>query len=150
MLNVSESVSVIISAYNRPDFLQTAIQSVLKQKYPIQEIIVVDDYSPVNLESVVLLFGEKKLRYIRSESNLGANHSRNIGLQLASSTWVAFLDDDDIWLENKLIEQFTALQKHQVLVSLCSYEFLETGDRYSALESGFVSIDKLKIHRIPC
>ena len=121
-------ISVVISAYNRPDYLEAALASVLSQSLPAKEIIVVDDCSPIELKPVVESFRNVMIRYIRSESNMGANASRNIGVQSASGEYVAFLDDDDIWKENKLERQFKVLNDTtDCNAVLCGFEFLESG-----------------------
>lgn len=122
------SISVVISAYNRPDYLKASLESVLSQSLSPEEIIVVDDCSPTELLPVIESFETEKIIYIRSEKNMGANASRNIGLQRATCDYVAFLDDDDIWKENKLERQLKALNDAKKCNAvLCGFEFLESG-----------------------
>src|SRR5690606_36349872 len=103
-------VSVVISAYNRPDYLQNAIASVLSQTVSDYEIIVVDDCSPVSLETVLRDIA-CPVRYHRLARNSGANKARNEGVRLAQGRYVAFLDDDDAWLPRKLEWQLPQLQE---------------------------------------
>lgn len=116
-----ESVSVIIPAYNAESFLADAVQSVLAQTIKPSEIIVVNDGSTDNTESIAKRFGNK-IRYIRQE-NGGTASARNRGLEIAGGDLIGFLDADDIWLKNKLEIQVCILQKHpeyEVAIGLLS------------------------------
>ena len=124
MSDESASVSVVITAYNRPDYLRTAIASVLEQTRPVSEIIVVDDCSPKDLQPTIALF-DFPIRYLRLPRNSGANHARNEGVRLARNPYVAFLDDDDIWLPDKL--QFQLPELEQTVACIGGYEYLDTG-----------------------
>lgn len=92
--------SVIIPAYNSETTLARAIDSVLAQSYPAQEIIVVDDGSTDGTPDVVARYG-KKLCYIR-QVNAGVSSARNHGAQAASGDWLAFLDADDWYYPDRL------------------------------------------------
>lgn len=118
------SISVVISAYNRPDYLKASLESVLSQSLSPEEIIVVDDCSPTELLPVIESFGTEKIIYIRSEKNMGANASRNIGLQRATGDYVAFLDDDDIWGEEKIDIQLRHMDQYSFDACLCGYSNL--------------------------
>lgn len=92
--------SVIIPAYNSETTLARAIDSVLAQSYPAQEIIVVDDGSTDGTPDVVAHYG-KKLRYLRQD-NAGVSSARNQGAQTASGDWLSFLDADDWYYPDRL------------------------------------------------
>src|SRR5690606_16506796 len=121
--NTAPLVSVVISAYNRPDYLQSAIASVLSQTVGDYEIIVVDDCSPVSLETVLgdITF---PVRYHRLAQNSGANKARNEGVRLAQGCYVAFLDDDDAWLPRKLEWQLPQVQEATACIG--GYEYMDT------------------------
>jgi glycosyltransferase involved in cell wall biosynthesis len=100
-------VSVIIPTYNRADLLERAIRSVLSQTYRDFEIIVVDDASIDNTQEMVKEKFKQEmdsgiLRYVRNETNMERSHSRNKGMEIAQGEYIAFLDDDDIWLPHRL------------------------------------------------
>lgn len=121
------SVSVVITTYNRPDFLHQALKSVIEQTVIPTEIIVVDDCSPTSFKSILSDFDETPIVYHRLERNSGANHARNIGVSLAKGEWVAFLDDDDAWLPHKLEKQLNSLKDESTSVGcLCSFSNMET------------------------
>jgi glycosyltransferase involved in cell wall biosynthesis len=96
-------ISVVIAAYNASATLGRAIQSVLAQTRPADEIIVVDDGSTDSTADTARQFGSR-VRVI-SQSNGGTSVARNTGIQNASGDWIAFLDADDEWLPEKLHTQ---------------------------------------------
>lgn len=97
-------VSVIVPSFNRRPLLEKALQSVLQQSVQAQEIIVVDDGST---DGTAELFRTRypHVRY-HYQSNQGVSKARNTGIGLARNPWLAFLDSDDQWLENKLALQW--------------------------------------------
>lgn len=97
-------VSVVIPTHKRDDLLKRAIDSVLSQTYKVFEIIIVDDSSCLNTEKLVNSYNLSFLKYF-SNPNHGASSSRNYGINKANGDFVAFLDDDDIWLDTKLDKQ---------------------------------------------
>ncbi len=106
-------VSVNICTYNRADLLSKALESVLAQNYTNLEILVLDDHSTDDTESVVLSYTNKhnNIHYFKNSSNLGITKNRNLGLEKSSGKYIAVLDSDDYWLdENKISEQVDFLQ----------------------------------------
>jgi glycosyltransferase involved in cell wall biosynthesis len=102
-------VSVIIPVYNGEYFLGEAVKSVLAQKHRPLEIIVVDDGSTDGTARVAACLGDH-VRYIH-QSNRGPASARNTGLQNARGSFVAFLDADDLWSEDKLTLQLGLLDR---------------------------------------
>jgi glycosyltransferase involved in cell wall biosynthesis len=94
--------SVVIPAYNRADTIAEAISSVLKQTYPVKEIIVVDDGSTDGTVEKISGIGSSIVRTLVNETNLGAPASRNRGAAAATGEWIAFLDSDDYWHPGKI------------------------------------------------
>ncbi len=103
-MSSSPTVSVIIPSHNRAQYIKRAIESVKAQTYADFEIVVVDDGSTEDLQSVVTLCSPD-IRYIRHERSLGSAEARNSGIRNARGRFVAFLDSDDIWLPEKLDRQ---------------------------------------------
>lgn len=99
-------VSVIIPTFNRSKLLQKAIESVLQQTLKNFELIIVDDGSKDNTKELVLQYGKKdpRIRYFYHK-NRGLSASRNRGLKESKGKYIALLDDDDIWLKDKLKKQ---------------------------------------------
>jgi glycosyltransferase involved in cell wall biosynthesis len=106
-------VSVIIPAYNASKFIREAINSVLNQTYKDYEIIVVDgrDGSTDNTREIVAEYGDA-VRYFRQE-NTGLSDARNKGVLNSRGEYIAFLDSDDLWFENKLALQVKFLDSHR-------------------------------------
>jgi len=106
-------ISVIISTYNREKLLQRAIDSVLAQTFKDFEIIVVDDHSdkPPNIK---LPEGEDRLIAMRLPYNTGyAVKPRNVGIMIARGDYIAYLDDDNVYLPNHLEVLYEAITKHR-------------------------------------
>lgn len=95
-------ISVIIPTYNRIEMLKRAVQSVLKQTYKNYEIIIIDDNSNCDYKSAIKEFHSDKIRYFRNSKNIGGSLSRNVGIKNAKGKYIAFLDDDDEFVPEKL------------------------------------------------
>lgn len=101
------AVSVVIPTYNGAKYVGEAVDSVLAQSFHDIEVLVIDDGSTDETESVISRFGPAA-RYIRQE-NGGVSVARNRGIQESTGRYVAFLDADDTWLPEKLDRQMAAL-----------------------------------------
>ena len=112
-------VSVILPTCNRPSLLSKAIKSVLNQSYQDFEIIVVDDGLLERAEDVVKKINDERIKYIKHEKNLGGGVARNTGIKNARGEFVAFLDDDDEWVENKLDLQIQRLKNSSHDIGFC-------------------------------
>jgi glycosyltransferase involved in cell wall biosynthesis len=96
------TVSVVIPTYRRPPLLRRAVASVLAQTVDDFEIVVVDDASDESTRGVVRSFGDRRIKYMRHQANLGVASARNTGILNSAGRFIAFLDDDDEWLPEKL------------------------------------------------
>lgn len=106
----SPLVSVIIPVYNGQETICRAIDSALDQTYREREVIVVD-HGPTDSNTELLRKYGSKIRAVELK-NAGATNPRNYGIQLARGEYVAFLDQDDFWFEEKLATQVEILEKH--------------------------------------
>lgn len=104
---MNQLISVIITTYNRPDYLELAIKSVVDQTYKNLEILVVDDGSKVNYAEE-LCNKYEKCCYLYKE-NGGVSSARNYGIIHSKGEFIAFLDDDDLWKKEKLEIQLDLL-----------------------------------------
>ena len=104
---MNNSVTVIIPTHNRAHTLVRALNSVLAQTQPANEIIVVDDGSTD--ETKQLLADHYPQVRCMSQRKKGVSASRNSGIKQATSEWIALLDSDDSWHKNKLEQQWLAL-----------------------------------------
>lgn len=110
-------VSVVIPTYSRNETLKRAIDSVLSQTYQNIEVIVVDD-NPEDSEwrksaEVIMneYTGNPKVTYVQNERNMGGGPTRNHGIDVAHGEYIAFLDDDDVCLPERIEKQLSVFQK---------------------------------------
>lgn len=113
----SIDISVIIPTYNREKYIKKAIESVLDQEgqgigYKLGEIIVVDDGSTDDTETLVSRIADGRIRFHKMETNSGAGAARNKGVSIANGDWVAFQDSDDVWDCRKLAKQVDYLNEN--------------------------------------
>jgi len=110
------TISVIIPVYNGERYLSEAIESTLSQTFLPIEVIVVDDGSTDSSAKVAKRFG-KSVQYV-FQSNNGTGVARNQGINLATGDFFAFIDQDDLWVEDKLDRQmsvFTAYPEAEMV-----------------------------------
>lgn len=106
-------VSVILTTFNRPQLLQRAVDSVLAQTFKDFELIIIDDFSdqPPNIH---LKDGEDRVMPIRMPYNTGFwVRPRNVGLMVARAPFIAYLDDDNVYLPNHLEVLYEAIKNGQ-------------------------------------
>lgn len=103
-------VSVVMTTCNRVDYLPDAITSVRNQSHRNVELLVVDDGSTDGTSAFIETLADPALRYVR-QPNQGLSVARNRGTELATGAFVAFLDDDDVWLDDKLERQLARFEQ---------------------------------------
>ena len=91
---LSESVSIIIPAYNAEKYLKDCIESIIPQLSVIDEVIVVDDGSKDRTSQIVHDFNDYRIKYLY-QNNSGVSAARNHGLRFAKGDWIMFVDADD-------------------------------------------------------
>lgn len=101
-------ISVVIPTYNRAEFISETVASVLAQTLQPVEVIIVDDGSTDNTESVCSQF-KPPVFYIRRQ-NAGVSAARNAGIAASKGEWLAFCDSDDLWDHDKLRLQMLAIE----------------------------------------
>lgn len=112
MDNTIPLVSVIIPSYNCGKYIDCAVSSVLEQTYSNVEVIVVDDGSTDNTVDVLSKYGTK-IKLI-SQTNQGVSKARNNGIQEAKGKYIATLDADDRWLEDRLEKMIPVLETGEI------------------------------------
>jgi|GEM_PF-603479 len=127
-------VSVIIPTYNRSNNLENAIKSVLSQTYASVEVIVVDDNGKdtntqkETQERMSKFLGDERVKYIIRDTNGGGGAARNTGIENSIGDIITFLDDDDLYLINKVERQVSIIDSGYD-ISLCSMVVqYETGE----------------------
>lgn len=115
-----KKISVLIPAYNAASYIGTAVKSALDQTYPASEIIVVDDGSDDDTESILKEYPD--IRYIRCEHK-GISAARNRCVAEAGGEWLAFLDADDLMDSHILEKEIGYIEEHKdCQIVFCRYE----------------------------
>jgi glycosyltransferase involved in cell wall biosynthesis len=135
---MTPTVSVVIPTFNRANFLERAVRSVLSQMYRDFEIIIVDDASTDNIQEMLNEKFKQEidagvLRHVKNEKNIERSRSRNKGMDLARGEYIALLDDDDVWLPYHL-EQ--------------TVNFLENNNNVGCVFSNFIMIPEFDLKNI--
>lgn len=111
-------VSVIISTYNRKDLLKKAIRSVLDQSMVDFELIIVDDCSTQDIQTLTKSYGDPRIKYFKTEQNSGHDSlPKNLGISRATGEYVCFLDDDDTYRKDalKVLTRYAEESKAEVV-----------------------------------
>ena len=120
-------VSVITPTYNCAKFIGETIESVQAQTYQQWEMIIVDDCSTDNTKEIAdkYIKEDSRIKYFCLENNSGAAVARTKAMELAKGEYMAFLDSDDIWPEEKLKKQLAFMKKYDVAFSCTAYEQID-------------------------
>lgn len=137
---VRPRVSVVISTYKRAGLVSRAVSSALGQTIRDLEVIVVDDYSPDETGNVIAEICDARVRYLRHEKNKGLPAARNTGIAVARAEFVAFLDDDDEWVPEKIERQLNVVGRFDAV--LCGA--LINGRRVKIHPRSEVTVDDLR------
>lgn len=115
-------VSIVIPTHFRANILERAIKSALKQTYNNIEVIVVSDGFDLETDMIMnaLCATDGRVKYYVYENAQGANHARNVGIENSSGEYVAFLDDDDEWLPEKIQKQVAIIEKDDKIGLVCT------------------------------
>lgn len=106
-----KTVAVVIPTFERPDFLEGAIETALGQTYEDIEVVVVDDGSSERYAEEIVAEFPETVRCIRHKKNKGLSAARNTGVHESESKYIAFLDDDDRWHREKISRQVDTLDR---------------------------------------
>ncbi|MBE6075406.1 MAG: glycosyltransferase family 2 protein [Selenomonas ruminantium] len=123
-------VSVIITTYGRAgNLIYEAINSVRKQTYKNIEIIIVDDNgvgTEIQKNNEIIFQDESDIMYIANKKNSGAQVSRNVGILASNGKYIACLDDDDIWMPEKIEKQVKLMEEENLALVFCNgYRFYD-------------------------
>ena len=121
-----ELVSIITPVYNASRFIKETIQSVQAQSYTNWEMILVDDCSNDNSCDIIREFAknDNRIIYMKLEKNSGAAVARNMAIKNSKGRYIAFLDSDDIWTNDKLEKQISFMKNENVAFSFTGYELM--------------------------
>ncbi|WP_333625669.1 glycosyltransferase [Sphingobacterium siyangense] len=140
-------VTILMAAFNASKFIADSIKSALNQTFQNFELLIINDGSTDNTETIIQSFHDPRIRVIKNETNRGLIESRNIALLEAQGKFIAILDSDDIAIPDRLEKQLNAFQNNPDLAVVGSRALIidqngnETGERLDV----FTDIDKIKI-----
>ena len=148
-----KEVSVIITTYERPvKTLCRAVASVASQSYPFIDLAVVDD-NPENdklSDDTIRLLNDtygKKINYLSYKGNKGACYARNHGAKHTIGEYIAFLDDDDEWLPDKISEQVATIESKNCAMVTCDSYLVQFDDDGNPFEEYSSYTDNITISR---
>lgn len=116
-------VSIIMPAYNCKEYIKMSIESVTKQVYQNWELLITDDFSQDGTFELLKDYEkiDTRIKVFRLKKNLGAANARNNSINHAKGKYLAFLDADDVWKEEKLDKQIKYMDRRQVLFTCTAY-----------------------------
>ena len=129
-------VSVNLATYNRAHLLDRCIPSIVNQKYENMEIIIVDDCSTDNTRQVIedWIAKDSRIKYLRHEKNLHLAEARNTAIQHSGGKYIAFMDDDDEWIDcekiRKQVEIFESYSHNNLGFVCTGVRLYENGTDY--------------------
>lgn len=104
----ADTISAVIPSRNRPQLVGVAVRSALRQTLGVSDVVVVIDGPDFETEKELAQIADDRLKVVALEERVGAQEARNVGVREARGEWIAFLDDDDEWLPEKLERQMEA------------------------------------------
>lgn len=137
--------SIVVPLYNKQNEIKSTLKSALEQDFKDFELIVINDGSTDGSEGEVLSLNDNRLKYIKTE-NKGVSPARNLGIEKASGSYIAFLDADDQWLPNHLsILKSLSEDFPEAGAVTTNYEFKHPGDHientfFNDIEKGYKGI----------
>lgn len=148
-----KAVTVIIPAYNCGDYIREAVRSVLSQEIGVR-VLLIDDASPEDVKGPVRdMIAGGRIEYYRNEVNMGVAETRNRGIDMADTQYIAFLDGDDFWLPGKLSAELSLIEEKKAPLvftarELYTFDGIATGKTIYAPEE--MDYDSLLLsNRIP-
>ncbi|GIP39899.1 glycosyl transferase family 2 [Paenibacillus sp. J31TS4] len=133
---MNSKVSIIIPTFRRVAPLRRAIESVINQTYTNIEIIIVDDNEKESsyrkeVNQIIEEYQQKfnNILYIKNKKNLGSAQTRNIGIETSKGDFITFLDDDDIYLPDKIKNQLTYMLENNLEMSFADLCLMNERDR---------------------
>lgn len=120
-------VSIIMPYYKKKSYIKDTVLSVLSQTYKKFELLIIyDDENKDDLSYIKEISKlSDKIKIIINDHNYGAGRSRNIGIRNSKGSYVAFIDADDIWKDNKLNYQINYMQMNKIDISFTAYDIID-------------------------
>ena len=130
---IKKYVDIILPVYNSKKYIFTTINSIIKQSYKYWNLIIIDDFSNDGtyqiLKALKKKYFNKRIFLYRNNKNHGQAFSRNLALKKSNSTFVAFIDSDDIWLRNKLKLQIEFMLNNKYNFTYTDYKSIKNNKK---------------------
>ena len=140
-------ISIIMPYYKKRQYVKEAINSVLKQTFKKFELLIIyDDEDKQDIKFIKkIIFKDKRVKLIINNKNLGAGLSRNIGIDQSKGSFIAFIDSDDQWIENKIEKQLKYMTEKNINFLHTSYKIINEKNEYvsSRKARNFLNINDL-------
>lgn len=153
-INYYGLVSIIMPNYNSSKFIKKTIDSVISQTYTNWELIIADDCSTDDSISIINNFNDSRIKLINNEKNGGAAVTRNNAIKEAKGKWIAFLDSDDLWEEDKLKKHLEFMMNNDSVFSCTAYKVINSNGElikdYNPKKDVYTYKDILKHCSIGC
>ncbi len=132
-----KNVSIIIPAYNAEKYIEKCLDSLLSQTLKEIEIIVINDGSKDNTESIIKSYSDKRIKYYKN-TNHGIGYTRNFGIDKATGKYIMFLDSDDYVEKNICEELYNKAEKDNLDLVICDfYKEYDNGNKETIKTSSF-------------
>ena len=116
-------IDIILPNFNSFEFISETVKSVLNQSYKNWKLIIVDDFSDKKTRSLLKeISRNKNIKVYFMKKNRGAGFCRNFAIKKSKSTYIAFIDSDDIWKKDKLKKQLKFMKKNNLVFSYTNYK----------------------------
>ncbi len=123
-------VSVLITVYNAEKYIENTLHSVINQTLDNIEILIIDDASTDNSVDLIKNIDDKRIHLFQNEANIGKGKSLNRLMESIQGEYIAFIDSDDIWKNDKLEKQIAFMVEHSSVFSHTAYKQLDENGSY--------------------
>lgn len=131
-------ISIIVTTFNRELYLKETIKSILNQSFKNFELIVVDDYSNYDIDTLIKNFNDNRIILLKNDSKKNIARNRNLGLKHSKNEIIAFCDDDDTWEKDKLQKQINFINKGYNFV-FTNLRLVNYDNNFKVYKRGFIS-----------
>jgi len=116
------NIDIILPNYNKSNYLEEAINSVLNQTFKNWHMYIIDDNSKDDSWKIINKFSSlNNVKSIKLNKNMGPSFCRNFGMRISQSKYISFIDSDDIWKNSKLEEQISFMEKYNLSFTYTDY-----------------------------
>ena len=104
-------VDIILPNYNKGNYIEEAIESILDQTFKDFHLFIIDDNSTDQSKEIIKKYTDNRITHIQLNRNKGVYFCRNFGMRISNSKYISFIDSDDYWEKNKLEKQINFMRK---------------------------------------